>query len=214
MLLAAFQLLKAGAQVHHVSKDGRSTALHEAVLRNHEDLTDLLLRATANPFLENAAGKPRASVHPRRPVASSAPYTVQNRTLTCQLHVVAQHKCAACANPSSICLPQDRLASSGLQLVCSDPHPLACCAGLTPVDVAINNKQVAIVRRLEQGSAFSGWLSQKVTKYVPKHDALHVVSACMHACHIWPLHRWETLLHFVTSTGCTALHLALTYLNR
>ena len=51
------QLLKAGAQVHHVSKDGRSTALHEAVLRNHADLTDLLLRASANPFLENGAGE-------------------------------------------------------------------------------------------------------------------------------------------------------------
>lgn len=62
VLLAAFQLLKAGAQVHHVSKDGRSTALHEAVLRNHADLTDLLLRASANPFLENAAGKPSAIV--------------------------------------------------------------------------------------------------------------------------------------------------------
>lgn len=38
-------------------------------------------------------------------------------------------------------------------------------AGLTPVDVAINNKQVSIVRRLEQGAAFAGWLTQKVTKY-------------------------------------------------
>ena len=37
-------------------------------------------------------------------------------------------------------------------------------AGLTPVDVAINNKQVLIVRRLEQGAAFAGWLTQKVTK--------------------------------------------------
>ena len=54
---AAVQLLKAGAQVHHVSKDGRSTALHEAVLRNHIHIADLLLRASANPFLENAAGK-------------------------------------------------------------------------------------------------------------------------------------------------------------
>lgn len=62
VLLAAFQLLKAGAQVHHVSKDGRSTALHEAVLRNHADLTDLLLRSSANPFLENAAGEPPALV--------------------------------------------------------------------------------------------------------------------------------------------------------
>lgn len=51
------QLLKAGAQVHHVSKDGRSTALHEAVLRNHMQIADLLLRASANPFLENAAGE-------------------------------------------------------------------------------------------------------------------------------------------------------------
>lgn len=51
------QLLKAGAQVHHVSKDGRSTALHEAVLRNHINIADLLLRASANPFLENAAGE-------------------------------------------------------------------------------------------------------------------------------------------------------------
>ena len=46
------------------------------------------------------------------------------------------------------------------------PNPLSSSAGLTPVDVAINNKQVAIVRRLEQGAAFAGWLSQKVTKYV------------------------------------------------
>ncbi|KAL3161075.1 hypothetical protein ABBQ38_009458 [Trebouxia sp. C0009 RCD-2024] len=90
---AAQELLKAGAQVHHVSKDGRSTALHEAVLRNHMQIADLLLRASANPFLENAAG-------------------------------------------------------------------------LTPVDVAINNKQVAIVRRLEHGAAFAGWLSQKVSKYM------------------------------------------------
>ena len=51
------QLLKAGAQVHHVSKDGRSTALHEAVLRSHADLVDMLLRASANPFLENGSGK-------------------------------------------------------------------------------------------------------------------------------------------------------------
>ena len=29
------QLLRAGAQVHHISKDNRSTALHEAVLRSH-----------------------------------------------------------------------------------------------------------------------------------------------------------------------------------
>lgn len=43
-------------------------------------------------------------------------------------------------------------------------------AGLTPVDVAINNKQVAIVRRLEHGAAFAGWLSQKVTKYVSMQD--------------------------------------------
>lgn len=64
VLLVASQLLKAGAQVHHVSKDGRSTALHEAVLRNHADLTDLLLRASANPFLENAAGEPSATVQP------------------------------------------------------------------------------------------------------------------------------------------------------
>ncbi|DBA84967.1 TPA: hypothetical protein ACH3X2_005708 [Trebouxia sp. C0005] len=90
---AAHELLKAGAQVHHVSKEGRSTALHEAVLRSHGDLVDMLLRASANPFLENGSG-------------------------------------------------------------------------LTPVDVAINNKQVAIVRRLEQGAAFAGWLSQKVTKYM------------------------------------------------
>ena len=51
------QLLKAGAQVHHVSKEGRSTALHEAVLRSHADLVDMLLRASANPFLENGSGK-------------------------------------------------------------------------------------------------------------------------------------------------------------
>ena len=55
--LRCLQLLKAGAQVHHVSKHGRSTALHEAVLRNHADVTDLLLRASANPFLEDAAGE-------------------------------------------------------------------------------------------------------------------------------------------------------------
>ena len=36
--------------------------------------------------------------------------------------------------------------------------------GLTAVDIAINNKQVAQVRRLEQGAAFAGWLQQKVTK--------------------------------------------------
>ena len=57
MLPLSLQLLKAGAQVHHVSKDARSTALHEAVLRNHADLVDLLLRASANPFLENGAGQ-------------------------------------------------------------------------------------------------------------------------------------------------------------
>lgn len=90
---AVHELLRAGAQVHHVSKDGRSTALHEAVLRNHADLADLLLRASANPFLENGSG-------------------------------------------------------------------------LTAVDIAINNKQVALVRRLEQGAAFAGWLNQKVTKYM------------------------------------------------
>ncbi len=53
---AGVQLLKAGAQVHHVSKEGRSTALHEAVLRSHGDLVDMLLRASANPFLENGSG--------------------------------------------------------------------------------------------------------------------------------------------------------------
>ena len=53
---ADVQLLKAGAQVHHVSKEGRSTALHEAVLRSHGDLVDMLLRASANPFLENGSG--------------------------------------------------------------------------------------------------------------------------------------------------------------
>ena len=37
-------------------------------------------------------------------------------------------------------------------------------AGLTAVDIAINNKQVNLVRRLEQGAAFAGWLNQKVTK--------------------------------------------------
>ena len=84
VLLAAFQLLKAGAQVHHVSKDGRSTALHEAVLRNHADLTDLLLRASANPFLENAAGEPPALVH-HLIVAASALYTVHTCILTCKI---------------------------------------------------------------------------------------------------------------------------------
>ena len=53
---AGVQLLKAGAQVHHVSKEGRSTALHEAVLRSHGDLVDMLRRASANPFLENGSG--------------------------------------------------------------------------------------------------------------------------------------------------------------
>ena len=56
-MLSRLQLLRAGAQVHHVSKDGRSTALHEAVLRNHAELAELLLRASANPFLENGSGK-------------------------------------------------------------------------------------------------------------------------------------------------------------
>lgn len=57
--ICALQLLKAGAQVHHVSKEGRSTALHEAVLRSHGDLVDMLLRASANPFLENGSGERR-----------------------------------------------------------------------------------------------------------------------------------------------------------
>ena len=56
-MLSCLQLLRAGAQVHHVSKDGRSTALHEAVLRNHAELAELLLRASANPFLENGSGR-------------------------------------------------------------------------------------------------------------------------------------------------------------
>lgn len=68
---------------------------------------------------------------------------------------------------------------------CSKQQPGSCHAGLTPVDVAINNKQVAIVRRLEHGAAFAGWLSQKVSKYVsqltechPKLAAAHV-TACL-----------------------------------
>lgn len=56
-VLTYLQLLRAGAQVHHVSKDGRSTALHEAVLRSHGDLAELLLKASANPFLENGSGE-------------------------------------------------------------------------------------------------------------------------------------------------------------
>lgn len=61
MCFFVVQLLKAGAQVHHVSKEGRSTALHEAVLRSHADLVDMLLRASANPFLENGSGKHRVT---------------------------------------------------------------------------------------------------------------------------------------------------------
>ena len=79
---AVVQLLKAGAQVHHVSKDGRSTALHEAVLRSHADLTDLLLRASANPFLENGAGAFSAS-----PDAAAWLHALHH----CQAHTV--HDC-------------------------------------------------------------------------------------------------------------------------
>ena len=34
------------------------------------------------------------------------------------------------------------------------------------MDIAINNKSVAMVRRLESGAAFVGWLDQKVPKYI------------------------------------------------
>ncbi|KAK9864310.1 hypothetical protein WJX84_001116 [Apatococcus fuscideae] len=38
--------------------------------------------------------------------------------------------------------------------------------GLTPIDLAINNRHVKLVRRLEQRSFFSGWLLMKVPKYM------------------------------------------------
>ena len=34
------------------------------------------------------------------------------------------------------------------------------------MDIAINNKSVAMVRRLESGAAFVGWLDQKAPKYI------------------------------------------------
>ena len=50
-------------------------------------------------------------------------------------------------------------------------HPLSASVsmamqGLTSVDIAINNKSVSMVRRLESGAAFVGWLDQKVPKYI------------------------------------------------
>lgn len=93
---------------------------------------------------------------------------------------------------SALCLGQHTLALSPLQLVCIEHQQLACCAGLTPVDVAINNKQVTIVRRLEQGSAFSGWLSQKVTKYVPIRKQACCIS--MHKEHRLSMHPTMTML--------------------
>jgi hypothetical protein len=89
-------LIRAGANVHHVAagiNGVATTALHEAVLRGNYPLVEALLRAGANPFLENGQG-------------------------------------------------------------------------LTSVDVAINNKAVALVRQLESGAAFAGWLSQKTQKYM------------------------------------------------
>lgn len=38
--------------------------------------------------------------------------------------------------------------------------------GLTPIDLAINNRHVKLVRRLEQRAFFSGWLLMKVPKYM------------------------------------------------
>ena len=42
-------------------------------------------------------------------------------------------------------------------------HP---STGLTPIDLAINNRHVKLVRRLEQRSFFTGWLLMKVPKYM------------------------------------------------
>lgn len=85
-----------------------------------------------------------------------------------EIHMIALCTLPLAHFPSRICILLRNPAGcygEGCRLACSRQLPLSCCAGLTPVDVAINNKQVAIVRRLEQGSAFAGWLSQKVTKY-------------------------------------------------
>lgn len=78
-------------------------------------------------------------------------------------------------------------------------QPWACGAGLTPVDVAINNKQVAIVRRLEHGAAFAGWLSQKVSKYVsyPTKCQLKLAAAHVGTC------SWHSPAIQVTQTGCS-----------
>ena len=50
-------------------------------------------------------------------------------------------------------------------------HPLSASVsmamqGLTSVDIPINNKSVSMVRCLESGAAFVGWLDQKVPKYI------------------------------------------------
>ena len=51
--LTAVQLLRFGANVHHAAASGATTPLHEAVIRNAVSTTELLLKAGANPFLEN-----------------------------------------------------------------------------------------------------------------------------------------------------------------
>lgn len=51
--LSALQLLRFGANVHHAAASGATTPLHEAVIRNAVSTTELLLKAGANPFLEN-----------------------------------------------------------------------------------------------------------------------------------------------------------------
>ena len=50
---SAVQLLRFGANVHHAAASGATTPLHEAVIRNAVSTTELLLKAGANPFLEN-----------------------------------------------------------------------------------------------------------------------------------------------------------------
>ena len=39
--------------MHHAAASGATTPLHEAVIRNAVSTTELLLKAGANPFLEN-----------------------------------------------------------------------------------------------------------------------------------------------------------------
>ena len=81
------------------------------------------------------------------------------------------------------------------------------------MDVAINNKQVAIVRRLEQGAAFAGWLSQKVTKYVSWLQICCLQLTC--TCHSTPHYSEDVVFRAQSFVGeCFLLCQQLTAENQ